>query len=113
LAQTINEFQASISEAVKELAKIDATTSSATAMKQILAETKKLEENKKKVELLGMILGGTEELDNALMKVTGDLIGDLETRTLTEAKEEILNQMKGLFEEGKYSDALELYLTNQ
>lgn len=113
LAPTINEFQANISEAVKELVKIDATTSSPIAMKQILAETKKIEENKKIVESLGMILGGTEELDNALMKVTGDLIEDLEIRTLTEAKEELLNQMKVFFEEGKYSDALELYLTNQ
>jgi len=41
------------------------------------------------------------------------LIKDLETRTLTGEKTEMVSQMKELFEQGKYSDALELYLTNQ
>jgi len=41
------------------------------------------------------------------------MIADLENRTLTEEKEEILLQMKELAEEGKYLEALELYFTNQ
>lgn len=113
LAPTISEFQANISEAVKNLAKLDATTSDPTAIRKIVEETKKIEENKQKVESLGVVVGETEELDNALGKIVGNLIGDLEKRTLSEEKEEILSQMKKLFEEEKYSEALELYLISQ
>lgn len=113
LAPTISEFQANITEAAKNLAQIDATTSNPLAIKRIVEENKKLEENKKIIESLGVNLEGTEEWDSALKKVAGDLIEDLGTRTLTEANQETLNKMKGLFEEGKYSETLELYLINQ
>ena len=113
LAPTITEFQANISEAAKSLSKIDATTSDSVVIKGIVEETKKLEENKQKVESLGVVIEGTNELDNALAKVTGNLIADLETRTLSKEKEKILEEMKKLFEEKKYSEALELYLINQ
>ncbi len=113
LAPTITEFQANISEAAKSLSKIDATTSDSIVIKGIVEETKKLEENKQKVESLGVVFGGTEEFDNAFAKVTGNLIADLETRTLSPEKEKVLEEMKKLFEEKKYSEALELYLINQ
>ena len=41
------------------------------------------------------------------------LINDLGNQTLTEEKEEILNQMKKLFEEEKYLETLELYFISQ
>ena len=113
LAPTLSEFKANISEAARNMAQIDAATSSQAAIKKIVEETRKLEENKKKIESLGVILDGTEELEGALKKIAGDLIQDLETRTLTEAKQETLNKMKELFEEGKYSESLEFYLINQ
>ena len=115
LAPTINEFQANISAAAKNLAKIDATTTDSVVIKKIVEETKKLERGKQKVESLGVVIEGeeTEEFAQALANMVGNLIEDLKTRTLTEEKEEILNQMKELFEEGKYSEALELYLINQ
>jgi len=115
LAPTLNEFQANISEAARNLAKIEATTSDLIIIKKIVEETKKLEENKQKVQALGVVIGenSTEELDNALAKIVGNLIEDLEIRTLTGEKEAILNEMKELFEDGKYSEALELYFINQ
>jgi hypothetical protein len=115
LAPTIIEFQANISEAAKNLTKIDATTSDPVVMKKIVEETRKLEENKQKVESLGVVVEGkeTEELGNALAQMVDSLIEDLESRTLTEEQETILSQVKELFEKGKYSDALELYLVNQ
>ena len=115
LAPTINEFQANLSEAAKYIAKINATTSDQIIIKNIVKETKKLEENKQKIESLGVVLDnkGTSEFNNALAKVVENLIKDLETRTLTGEKTEMVSQMKELFEQGKYSDALELYLTNQ
>ncbi len=115
LAPTINEFQANISEAAENLVKIDATTSNPQIIKKIVEETKRLEENKQKVEALGVVVGeeGTNQLENALSKVVGNLIEDLENRSLTKEKEEILAQMKELFKKGNYSEALELYLINQ
>jgi len=113
LAPTLDEFQANISQAAKELSKIDATTTNAIAIKKIVEETKKLEENKQKVESLGVVIEGTQELDDVLQKIVGNLIEDLEQRSLTEEKEEVLNQMKELFDAEKYSDALELYLISQ
>ena len=113
LAPTLDEFQANISQAAKELAKMDATTSNPVAIKKIAEETKKLEENKQKVESLGVVIDGTEEWDNVLQTIVGNLIEDLEQRSLTEDKEEVLSQMKELFEQENYSDALELYLINQ
>ena len=113
LAPTINEFQANISQAVRELSRIDATTSSPTVIKGIVQGAQKIKENKQKAELLGVVTGGTEGLDSALGRISGNLIADLEERTLTEEKEEILVKMKELFGEGKYSEVLELYLVNQ
>lgn len=115
LAPAINEFQANISEAAKNLSKIDATTSSPVAMKKIVEENKKLEENKQKVRSLGIVIEGegTAEWEGVLKKMVENLISDLEERTLNEAKEEILNRIKELVSEEKYSEALELYLMNQ
>ncbi len=114
LAPTISEFQANVSEAAKNLAAIGATTSDQT-IKKIVDETRRLEDNKQKAESLGVVIGeeGTTELNEALAKVSENLIKDLESRTLSEEKENILSEMKGLFEQGNYSSVLELYLTNQ
>lgn len=115
LAPTISEFQASIFEAARDLSKIQATTSDPLVIRQIVEETKKLEENKQKVESLGLILGedSTSELNVVLKIMVENLIEDLEGRTLTGEKEDILKQMEELSGEGKYSQALELYLISQ
>jgi len=113
LAPTISEFQANISEAARTLSKIDATTSDPLAIERIVAETKKLEGNKQKLDSLGVVYGGTEAIENVLSKITENLISDLDSRTLSEAQENILAEVKKLFGEKKYSEALELYLINQ
>jgi len=115
LAPTISEFQANISEAARDLARIDATTSDSGTIKRIVEATKKMNENKQKIESLGMVIGEkeTNEFNNALGKVADDLIKDLDSRSLTDGKKEVLARMKELFEQGEYSETLELYLTNQ
>ena len=115
LGPTINEFQASISEAAKNLSRIEATTSDPVAIRKFVEETKRFKENKQKVEALGVVIEGkeTEELEMALGLVVENLISDLESRSLTEDKEEILEEMKEFFTERKYSEVLELYLINQ
>lgn len=115
LAPTISEFQANMAEAVKNLSKIDATTSSPVAIKRILEETKRIEGNKQKAESLGVVVGEEEtaELENALGRIVASLIEDLKESTLTFEKVGILSKMRVLFEEKKYSEALEVYLINQ
>jgi len=115
LAPTISEFQANISEAARDLARIDATTSDPGTIKRIVEANKKMNENKQKIESLGMVIGEkeTNEFNNALGKVADDLIKDLDSRSLTDGKKEVLAKMKELFEKGEYSETLELYLTNQ
>jgi len=115
LAPTISEFQANIAEAAKGLAKMDATTSDPVVMKKIVEATKKIEENKQKVESLGVVIDESEtaELNNILGKIVENLIKDLEERILTEEKAEILSQIKELFQAKNYSEALEVYLLNQ
>ncbi|MDD5145095.1 MAG: hypothetical protein PHW72_03155 [Candidatus Pacebacteria bacterium] len=115
LAPTINEFQANMLEAAKNLENVKFSTSSPETMKEIVRETKKLEENKQKVESLGVVIdeSGTSELENALRKIVSDSITDLADRASTEEEMDILESMEKLFEEGKYSEALEIYLTSQ
>jgi hypothetical protein len=115
LVPTLNELQANISEAARDLSRIDATTSSPVMIKKIVDAAKKLEENKQKVESLGVVIGEkeTNELQEALRKVTEDLIKDLDLRALSPEKQQVLVSMKDLFIQGKYAEALELYLVNQ
>jgi len=104
LPQAITEVQASISEAVKNL--------SASNPKDL----EKLAELGKSKQITEQILAAqidSEDLDNAYMVLTESLIKDLETRTLTEEKQEILVQMKVLFKANEFQQALELYLANQ
>ena len=112
LAPAISEFQGNISEAAKSLAKVKGQD-----VEKIVAQTKKLEENKKKVEevLATKILSQeTEESLISFYKTQAEmLINDLGNQTLTEEKEEILNQMKKLFEEEKYLETLGLYFISQ
>lgn len=112
LAPTINEFQANVSEAAKNLAEMDATTSNPIVIQQIIEETKKLKENEQIVKSFGMVIEG-EEMENFDKAVVKYLIDDLENQTLTEEIEETLSQMKELFETEEYSEALILFLINQ
>ena len=80
-----------------------------------MTETKKLEENKQKAESLGVFIGEdkTAEFENIFKAIVANLITDLENRTLDEEKADLLVRIKELFDQAKYSDALELYLINQ
>ncbi len=109
LAPAIEEFQASVSQAAKNLKEPKKIT------KEIVEQTKKLEENKQKIEALGILIGETKELDNALSQLVETEIIELETLTLSEEKAELLSEAKVALEEGNFSDALEkiLLISNQ
>jgi len=112
LAPAISEFKASISDAAKNLVE-SLTIGSKDSAKQIVQEVKKIQDNQKKLETLGVDIGQTQEaqeLNSALQAIVESQIKDLEKTTLTEEQEGSLIEIKDLYEQQKYSDALERIL---
>lgn len=109
IAPAIKEFQASISEATKNLvATIEQKDSQ--SIKDIVSQIKKIEDNKKELQTYGVDLEATQEskdLNDALAPLVQREIEDLEKITLTEEQLETMQKVKDLFTDGKYSDALE------
>ena len=111
LASAVSEFQASAIEAAKNLTDVGATTSSDPVMMQrIVEETRKIEKNKAKVKALGVEVGATEELDNAIAQLVQREIEKLETQVLTDAQEQALPEIKRDYEAKDYYQALEKIL---
>ncbi|MFH1423465.1 MAG: DUF5667 domain-containing protein [Candidatus Nealsonbacteria bacterium] len=114
LDPAIKEFQLNIVQATKDLAAFDinVTSSDPLVIRELLAETKKLTENKEKIEtILGAIIGDTGELDNAILQIEKQtaayLIADLEKRTLQESDVQLLNQARDDFNAGNFATSLE------
>lgn len=105
LAPIIEEYQANVSEAAKSLTKVKEPD-----VKEIVQRTKKIEENKQELKALGIIVGETEEWNNAVAQVVENQIKDLEKSSLSEKQEEILEEIKIDYENGNYSQALEKIL---
>lgn len=111
IAPALEEYQASVSEAAKNLAKITATTSDPVVVKKIAEQTQELtqelEEKKEKLEKTYGIAGlEFKEESNPTKVLVEWLIEDLESRTLTENQEELLEGAKEDFEIGDYNQAL-------
>ncbi len=100
LAPAVNEFKLETVEAAKNLANVTEVN------EQIIVQVKQLEENKEKIEQVLATKIDTEEYDNALTQIIEREILALEENTLTEEKQEILKEIKGYLEDGKYFDAL-------
>jgi hypothetical protein len=106
LASAINEFQASQLEAAKNIA----DSQSLKLTKEIVQATEKIEREREKIEALGVDVGETKELNEALSQWAEREIKDLEGRTLSESQQELLAQAKADYEEGNFSQALEVIL---
>lgn len=104
LAPSIKEVQASMAEAAQSLKK------SQKIEKAIVIQAKKIEENKQKIEALGIVVEDSEELNNTLSQLVEREIQNLENSTLTESQSEVLKETKEDFESKNYSDALEKIL---
>ena len=112
LAPAIEEFQASVSESAKKLVQIKEPGKNQEMGKKVIAEIKKLEENKEKVESLGVVVGDTEEIEDAMCTLTEREIKNL--GTLTEKQEELLIEAQEYLAEGKCSLAFEkIWLLSQ
>jgi len=114
LAPAIEEFRQNAVEAAQNIARKDANINPKT-VKEIAKAVKRLEENKEKVEKLGVVLGETEELDNALAALVEREIKDLKSRTLSEKQKIALVEAEKDFENKDYSGALEdiLIISNE
>ena len=105
LAPAIAEFQANIAEAADNLVKAKEVN-----MKEIVVETRKIEENKQKIEALGIIVGETKKLDDVMKQLVEREMKSLENQVLTEVQEGILTEAKENYEAGQYNQALEKIL---
>jgi len=106
LAPAIKEYQASVSEAAKNIKKIT---------KEIIQQNQKMEETKARIELsLGVKIDEAENLENTITNKIAEAktaevqIKDLEGSTLNEAQQKTLEETKQAFEDGNYRLALEL-----
>lgn len=111
LAPALEEYQASLMQASKDLAKLIATTSDAGAVKKIAEQTQKLEQNKEILSKTYGIAGleGSEEI-NPTKLVVEWLINDLKKRTLTEEQATFLTEADNYYQAGDYNQALERIL---
>lgn len=100
LAPAINEFQTNISQAAKNLVKLKKID------KEIVAQTRKIEENKEKVEKVLATKIETKDYDNVLAQLVESQIKELEGKTLSDEQQIILEAAKRDLEEGNYSEAL-------
>jgi len=113
LTPAIDEYKASISDAVKNLTNSLSQDNDKKSVEEIIEEVKKLQENQKQLETLGVDMGdGNEmsELDSALSTIVGNQIADLEEATLTAEQQTVLLEVKDLYKQEKYSEALEMIL---
>lgn len=109
LAPALQEYQASLIQAVRNLAKTSATTTASdpAAIKKIASEAQKLEEAKTKLTKTYGIAGlETTDEANPTKLVVEWLISDLEKRTLTDEQDELFSQAAKDYAEGNYNSAL-------
>ena len=102
LAPAIAEFQANVAEAAENLIKAKDLN-----IKKIVADTQKLEENKAKIEALGIVIGETKDFDNAMKQLVERELESIEEQVLGESQEQALIQIRQDYEAGNYSQALE------
>jgi len=111
IAPALQEYQASLAQAAKNLIKAAATTSDSVVIKNIVLETRKLEENKARLEKLYGIAGlEAKEGENPTQLVASWLINDLEKRTLTDEQNLLFEEAKKDYENGDYNLTLEKIL---
>lgn len=110
LEPAISEFKASMADAVKTITNDLAQNSGKDSIKAVMAEIKKIQDNQKQMETLGVNIGETKDFDNVLALLVQEQIDSLNESTLTEAQEENLAEITELYEQGQYSDALEKIL---
>lgn len=112
IPSAINEVKESMAVAVKGVTEI-AKQEDGKSLKAIAAEVKKIKDNQDQLRVLGVDVEETEEvneLNSVLAPLVQSEIDSLEKATLTDGQKDILKEINVLYEQGKYSDALEKIL---
>lgn len=105
LVPAISAFQANMDEAASNL-----TETKDVNIQEIVNQTKKIAENREKVEALGIVIGETDNFDNALKQLVEREINTLDNQILNEDQQIILTEIKDSYDAGLYSQALEKIL---
>ncbi len=107
LAPALKEYQASVSEAAKNLAEAMTTTSDPVVIRKIAEQTQKIDKNKEELTNIYGIAGLESDKGANFIKVVVEwLIKDMEEATLNEEDGLLFKEAKGDYEEGNYSEAL-------
>lgn len=112
IPSAINEVKESMAAAVKGVTEI-VKQEDGKSLEALVADVKKIKDNQEQLRVLGVDVGETDEvneLNSVLAPLVRSEIESLEKATLTDEQKEILNEINDLYEQGKYSDALEKIL---
>jgi len=110
LDSAILEFKASVTDAAKTITQDLVKNNDKESIKVVMAEVKKIQDNQEQMKTLGVNIGDAKELDDVLALIVQEQIDSLNESTLTEKQETALKEITELYEQGKYSDALEQIL---
>ena len=110
LDSAILEFKTSVTDAAKTITQDLVKNNDKESIKVVMAEVKKIQDNQEQMKTLGVNIGDAKELDDVLALIVQEQIDSLNESTLTEKQEEALKGITELYEQEKYSDALEQIL---
>lgn len=102
---TIQDIDQSIAEASKTIT--EKIVGNPKALKEIVGVVKKLDQNRKSLQTLGVVIDSDYQLNNILQPLVKQQIEEFEGMSLNEEQQAELKEIKGLYDEGQYSDALE------
>jgi uncharacterized coiled-coil DUF342 family protein len=105
LGPAVSEFREAVSSAANRLKNLK---NSSSGLKPIVQEVaRQANELKNKAETLGVEIGDTQELNQALQEIVEQEIQDLESRSLTEEQKLLLDKAKESLIRGDLVEALE------
>ncbi len=104
---TIQDIDQSIAEASKTIT--EKIVKNPKALKEIVGVVKMLDQNRKSLRTLtlGVAIDSDYQLNNVLQPLVEKQIEELEGTSLNEKQQIELREIKGLYDEGQYADALE------
>lgn len=108
IASAVNDANESIAIASRTITKD--IVSNPKALKEIAASIKKIDQDRNNLQTLGVIVDSDYQLNNVLQPLVQSEIESLEKATLNENQQMTLKEIRGLYDEGQYTDTLEKIL---
>ncbi len=121
ISPTIDEYQNNLAQATESLSRVK--KSDIERVKEIVERTKEIEENKRRAEVLGVVIEESEGIDKVVAEISKDEevakkvieeeIEEMESRVLLEEEKKNLEKIKEYYQEGRYDQALRLLIYPQ